>query len=218
MLSGCADAGGAGPFYYAFAQQISAGGEDERGMERAWVDKVAVSAATYFFDKPYDYIVPAALLPMAQVGVRVMVPFGGGNKMTEALILSLAEEEKRPKLKTVASVLDAGPVLDQADLRLAYWMRERYFCTIYDAVKTILPAGLWYRYIFQERLKNCSCTGIFRVEDNLNRLHLNRYLEKARAQGGGSPESMARIDGLCQEILACHDQLCQQKPRKQQNI
>lgn len=80
------------------------------------------------------------------------------------------------------------------------------------------PAGLWYRYIFQERLKNCSCTGIFRVEDNLNRLHLNRYLEKARTQGGGSPESMARIDGLCQEILACHDQLCQQKPRKQQNI
>ncbi len=114
-------------------------------MERAWVAKVAVSAATYSFDKPYDYIVPAALLPMAQVGVRVMVPFGGGNKMTEALILSLAEEEKRPKLKTVASVLDAGPVLDQADLRMAYWMRERYFCTIYDAVKTILPAGLWYR-------------------------------------------------------------------------
>ena len=114
-------------------------------MERAWVAKVAVSAATYSFDKPYDYIVPAALLPMAQVGVRVMVPFGGGNKMTEALILSLAEEEKRPKLKTVASVLDADPVLDQADLRLAYWMRERYFCTIYDAVKTILPAGLWYR-------------------------------------------------------------------------
>ena len=30
-------------------------------------------------------------------------------------------------------------------MRLAFWLRERYFCTIYDAVKVILPAGLWYR-------------------------------------------------------------------------
>ena len=114
-------------------------------MERAWVAKVAVSTATYSFDKPYDYIIPAVLLPAAQVGVRVMVPFGRGNKQVEALILSLGKEEKRPSLKTIAAVLDDGPVLDQEGLRLAYWLRERYFCTIYDAIKTILPAGLWYR-------------------------------------------------------------------------
>lgn len=76
------------------------------------------------------------------------------------------------------------------------------------------PAGLWYRYIFQERLKNCGCTGTFRVEDSLNRLHLSRYLEKAQARGGGDPENTARIDGLCQEILECHDQLCREKTNK----
>ena len=114
-------------------------------MEKAWVAKVAVSTATYSFDKPYDYIVPASLVEKAQVGSRVMVPFGKGNKSTEAMILSLAEEEKGPELKTVTALLDDRPVLDPESLRLAYWMRERYFCTIYDAIKTILPAGLWYR-------------------------------------------------------------------------
>ena len=114
-------------------------------MEKAWVAKVAVSTATYSFDKPYDYIVPAPFAEKAQVGVRVMVPFGRGNKGTEAIILSLGQGEKVPGLKTVTALLDDHPVLDQESLRLAYWMRERYFCTVYDAVKTILPAGLWYR-------------------------------------------------------------------------
>ncbi|CAN4014471.1 23S rRNA methylase leader peptide, partial [Dysosmobacter welbionis] len=25
------------------------------------------------------------------------------------------------------------------------WLRQRYFCTLFEAVKAILPAGLWYQ-------------------------------------------------------------------------
>ena len=114
-------------------------------MEQVLLARVAVAAAAYVYDKPYDYIVPPSLAEKAQAGVRVTVPFGRGNKRSEALILSTYEGEKKPELKSVSAVLDSAPVMDQGQMRLAFWMRERYFCTIYDAVKAILPAGLWYR-------------------------------------------------------------------------
>ena len=73
-----------------------------------------------------------------------MVPFGRGNKESEGLILARVQEPKLPGSKALRQVLDPEPVLDKADIDLALWMRGRYFCTVFEAVKTILPAGLWY--------------------------------------------------------------------------
>ncbi len=113
-------------------------------METADMVKVAVSAAPYSIDKPYSYLVPEALAAAAVPGVRVMVPFGRGNKESEGLILARVQEPKLPGSKAIRQVLDPEPVLDKAGIDLALWMRGRYFCTVFEAVKTILPAGLWY--------------------------------------------------------------------------
>ena len=106
--------------------------------------KIAVSAAIYAIDKPYDYRVPEglALTP----GMRVVVPFGQANKRSEGVVLALAQGDET-KLKPVLEVLDAQPLLDEQMLHMAAFLRQRYFCTFYDAVKAILPAGVW----FQER-------------------------------------------------------------------
>ncbi len=114
-------------------------------METVTIVKAAVSAAPYFIDKPYDYLVPGAMLESAVPGVRVTVPFGRGNRLSEGIILARREGKKTPGLKPLSSLLDREPVLDSAGLSLAAWMRQRYFCTMFEAVKTILPAGLWYR-------------------------------------------------------------------------
>ena len=113
-------------------------------METADMVKVAVSAAPYSIDKPYSYLVPESLAAAAVPGVRVMVPFGRGNKESEGLILARVQEPKLPGSKAIRQVLDSEPVLDKAGIDLALWMRGRYFCTVFEAVKTILPAGLWY--------------------------------------------------------------------------
>ena len=115
-------------------------------METAVIVKVAVSAAPYSIDKPYDYLVPEPLLETAVPGVRVTVPFGRGNRSSEGIILARTTGEKSQGLKPLASVLDREPVLDADGIALALWMRQRYFCTLFEAVKTILPAGLWYRF------------------------------------------------------------------------
>ena len=112
-------------------------------METAEIAKVAVSAAPYSIDKPYDYLIPEAFLETALPGVRVTVPFGRGNRTSEGVILARTCGEKVRGLKPLAAVLDAAPVLDGDGIALALWLRQRYFCTMFVAGKTILPAGLW---------------------------------------------------------------------------
>lgn len=108
------------------------------------VAKLAVQAATYAIDKAYDYLLPDEL--SGRVGCRVLVPFGRGNRLSEGVILSLRQEVPAKPLKAVRSLLDDEPVVTEKELRLALWMSRRYFCTFYDALRTILPAAVWYRY------------------------------------------------------------------------
>ena len=102
--------------------------------------RIAVSAATYAIDRPYDYQVPEELQPVMQPGVRVFVPFGKGNRVTEGIVLSVAEESSYPDCKAILRAADPEPMISREQLRLALFMRERYFCTVYDAVRVMLPS------------------------------------------------------------------------------
>ena len=106
------------------------------------IAKIAVSAANFAIDKPYSYRVPEGmeLLP----GQRVQVPFGRGNRRSEGVVLAV-ESGSQTGLKAVERCLDEKPILTKHQLRLAAFLRERYFCTFYDAVRAMLPAGLWFQ-------------------------------------------------------------------------
>ena len=105
------------------------------------IGKIAVAAANFSIDKPYSYFIPAemSLVP----GMRVQVPFGRGNRQTEGVVLQVTDGD-RGDLKAIDRVLDPAPVLDETMLRLAAFLRERYFCTFFDAIRAMLPAGLWF--------------------------------------------------------------------------
>ena len=120
----------------------------------AGVAKIAVSAATYWIDKPYDYLIPEEMREQAVPGVRVSVPFSKGNRRCEGIILAVAENSEYEKLKAITEVLDPRPVLTPEQIKLALFMRERFFCTVYDAVKAILPAGLWFNEEGKRRAKD----------------------------------------------------------------
>lgn len=119
---------------------------EETGMDRCCIAKVALAAAIYTIDKPYDYLVPSALSDRVSPGMRVIVPFGAGSRQAEGLVLAISHEIGQPKkkLKAISAVLDEKAVLDEDDIRLALWMRGRFFCTVYDAARSMLPAGLWF--------------------------------------------------------------------------
>ncbi len=118
------------------------------------VAKIAVSAATYWIDKPYDYLIPMEYRGKISAGMRVSVPFSKGNRRCEGIILALSERSEYKRLKPILQVLDAEPVLTPEQIKLALFMRERFFCTVYDAVKAILPAGLWFNEDGSQRAKD----------------------------------------------------------------
>ncbi len=106
------------------------------------IGKIAVSAATFAIDKPYSYRIPEGMRVLP--GMRVQLPFGRANKRTEGVVLTV-EEGEEGSLKAIERCLDAEPLLTQQQLRLAAFMRDRYFCTFYDAIRAMLPAGLWFQ-------------------------------------------------------------------------
>ncbi len=105
------------------------------------IGKIAVSAANFAIDKPYSYRIPPQM--QLQPGQRVMVPFGRGNKRCEGVVLAIEPDNTDP-LKAVEQCLDPEPLLSETQLRLAAFLRERYFCTFYDAIRAMLPAGIWF--------------------------------------------------------------------------
>ena len=106
------------------------------------IAKIAVSAANFAIDKPYSYRIPEGM--QLQPGQRVQLPFGRGNRRCEGIVLAV-EAGEESGLKAVEVCLDETPILTDRQLRLAAFLRERYFCTYYDAVRAILPAGLWFQ-------------------------------------------------------------------------
>ncbi len=113
-------------------------------MQEETVAKVALAAATYAIDRPYSYLVPAELMERLRPGMRVVIPFGAGNRRCDGIVLALAGRTDARRLKSILALLDDEPVLDQEGIRLALWVREQCFCTVYEAVRAMLPAGLWF--------------------------------------------------------------------------
>ncbi len=106
------------------------------------IAKIAVSGLNFAIDKPYSYRIPEGMV--LAPGQRVQIPFGRANKRTEGIVLAV-EEGGEEKLKPIELTLDETPIITPYQLKMAAFLRERYFCTFYDAIRGILPAGLLFQ-------------------------------------------------------------------------
>lgn len=105
------------------------------------VAQVVIEGATVGFDKLYTYSVPPSLQNTVLEGKRAVVPFGRGNTRRQCMILHTKEAEIK-SLKSIISVSDEEPLLNAEMIALCEYMRESVFCTYYDAISVMLPAGL----------------------------------------------------------------------------
>lgn len=106
--------------------------------------RVAIDQIVQKIDRDYDYILPGSFGASVLPGMRVLVPFGKGNVLKKAMVLSVYKGESLPEFKEVVRVLDQKPMLDQTHLELAQWMAEHYFVTRYQAIRCMIPRGLDY--------------------------------------------------------------------------
>ena len=163
------------------------------------IAKVAVSAANFAIDKPYSYRIPENM--QISPGQRVQLPFGRANKRTEGIVLAVAEDAQG-NLKAIECCLDEKPILTQIQLRLAAFLRERYFCTFYDAVRAMLPAGLW----FQTRESYALTENREWKEKNVRKALAQQILQHLESLGGQADSAalkeLSQDDVILQEALS----------------
>ena len=88
-------------------------------------------------DKLFTYEVPELFQNEINLGCRVKVPFGFGNKYLDGFILELYDI--RPDMKNIKAILkiyDKVPILRLEDILLIKKMKETYLCTYLECIKT----------------------------------------------------------------------------------
>ena len=111
------------------------------------IAKVVIDGATSQFDKQYSYLLPHALTDMCQAGMRVLVPFGRSNLKKQGFVMETQEVDNADGLKSVISIFDKSPILNDEMIKLCNWMRNQTFCTYFDAIHSIIPAGIGMKLV-----------------------------------------------------------------------
>ena len=106
---------------------------------------IAVSNATFHFDKLYTYAVLPEHQNAVRLGSMVLVPFGKGSRARMGVVLACDAEPEHSKLKYLFDVAPASACLTPELLRLVHFLKERTFCTYYEAVKAVIPYGAQYK-------------------------------------------------------------------------
>jgi primosomal protein N' (replication factor Y) (superfamily II helicase) len=121
---------------------------------------VVIRNATRKFDKLYTYRVPSVLQDAIVLGGRVQVPFGKGNKPTEAFVFKVLNEqiENTAVLKDVQEVIDKTPLIDEELLTLVEFIKQSTICTYYDALRIMLP-------VFSKSSKEKKVKGVRLIKD-----------------------------------------------------
>ena len=104
--------------------------------------KVIVKNNSRYTDNLFTYKVPEFLVDDLQIGHRVLVPFGKGNKPIEAYVFLITEKvEDNIDFKEIFDTLDEYPIFKEEDISLIKWMKNRYLCTYMDCILLLHPKG-----------------------------------------------------------------------------
>jgi len=115
-------------------------------MNKPLIANIIVSINNPNVDKPFSYVVPEELAERALPGTRVLVPFGRGNKPVEGFIVDIVGEADEnvdcTKLKSIIRLPDKTPLCSEDLMLLAKWMQNKYYSTLSECIKCILPTGI----------------------------------------------------------------------------
>ena len=104
--------------------------------------QVLIDSYASQLDRVFIYIIDENFVHLARVGMRVVVPFGKGNKPIKGLLVSIEDRfDDNYELKSIIDILDDKPIISDDLLKLGYWMKEEYLCTYFEALQPLLPPG-----------------------------------------------------------------------------
>lgn len=139
------------------------------------IAEVVISNSIRQFDRVYHYIIPEEYMGKVSPGIRIIVPFGKSNRLTEAYVLGVCSESDYGDLKEIREVVDENSVLSENMIKLAHWMKHRYISTYSDVFKCLLPPGTG--------LKSSKTVQLLKFDDSLRGNYL-KILQSLTDSGG----------------------------------
>ncbi len=150
------------------------------------------------FDKTYAYLLKPQDCDV-KPGMRVLVTFGNSNKPKMAIVTGITDIKPDAKrIKSVMRAVDSEPIITEEMLKTALWIKERTFCTVYEAVKAMLPAGINYKTVVSYALNEEATYQELSDEDE--KKIVNFFLEKKR--GFVEKEKICKALSVDDESLA----------------
>jgi primosomal protein N' (replication factor Y) len=152
----------------------------ECGRElRLKVASVIVDNTAKEVDREFEYIIPEDIEEILQIGMRVIVPFGGGNKYLEGYVIDIKEGSVYPveKLKRILDIAEEEVFFNKEMIELSYFLKEKYKCTFSEAIKSVMPAGVNLKENIYVRLKgDCDKLDNRRYEEIVRVLSSSKFI------------------------------------------
>ncbi|MBU5482724.1 primosomal protein N' [Clostridium sp. MSJ-11] len=132
---------------------------------------IVINSNSIQLDRIFTYSIPEKFLDKIEIGMRVYVPFGLGNKKIDGFVIELYDEiDTSMSLKAISNIDYSFPVLRTEDIKLIDIMREKYLCTYMECIKTIFPSALF------KGVKNKKENYLFVGEDLNNKFSKEPYV------------------------------------------
>lgn len=102
--------------------------------------KVIIDSKSRFLNRSFTYHIPEKLNNKLQRAMRVLVPFGKGNKTVVAFVYEiLGDFEADYEIKDIISIIDENKLVSDELLDLAFFMSKEYLSPIQLSFKQVLP-------------------------------------------------------------------------------
>ncbi|CDF57885.1 primosomal protein N' [Thermobrachium celere] len=142
------------------------------------IASVCVDNPSKEIDRLFDYVVPENLKEQIKIGMRVIVPFGTSNRLIQAVVLDIKEEQECEIVyKEIYDIADEEVVLSNDLIQLAYFMKKNYFCTLSEAIFSILPPEVHFKEQIEARLISENYDVSKREAKFLSMLSREKYLK-----------------------------------------
>lgn len=93
-------------------------------------------------DRPYTYIIRDTQIDILEIGMRVVIPFGRGNRKIKGLVIDIKDTyDGKYKLKEIEDIIDEKPIINKDLLEISLWMSDYYISPYLDSINTVLPPG-----------------------------------------------------------------------------
>ena len=172
------------------------------------IAEIVINSISKATDSVYHYQIPQCFEDQINVGVRVEVDFGRGNRTLEGYVVGITDKSDFKSLKPIKSVIDTTSYFDEKQVELAMFMKHRYFCTYIQALKTMVPAGIGVKFVklvfldecddkaiadatknslvcekITEQLKKCSPLTVDQLTNNIGKGNISSGIKQLASKG-----------------------------------